>query len=133
VPLFVSHLILILLSATAWILCASLLDADFPTHISAWVYFELGLSVAESAFGVWAAIIDSRDTTFYERSAHSFLVVDGVLLVVQSAVSVTGAVYWRQGSAEKKVVFDCVVILSWLIFVTLGMMSAQDKVKLGND
>ena len=57
----------------------------------------------------------------------------GVLLVVQSAVSVTGAVYWRQGSAEKKVVFDCVVILSWLIFVTLGVMTAQDKVKLGND
>lgn len=173
-PLFVSHLILLLISTAAWVLCipratgarrnrrrlrvahrratrppaarASLARAppnrpplrrilhdDWPTHIHAWVVFELGLAVLESAFGIWGAIIDARDSTFYERRTETFLLLDIVLLVMNLATSVTGAVYWRHGSDESKILFDCVVILSWIALGVLAVTTAQDKVKSGSD
>ena len=173
-----SHLILLLISTAAWVLCipratgarrnrrrlrvahrrahrratrapaarASLARApptrpplrrilhdDWPTHIHAWVVFELGLAVLESAFGIWGAIIDARDSTFYERRTETFLLLDIVLLVMNLATSVTGAVYWRHGSDESKILFDCVVILSWIALGVLAVTTAQDKVKSGSD
>ena len=173
-----SHLILVLISTAAWVLCipratgarrnrrpfagrasrahrratrapaarASLARApptrpplrrilhdDWPTHIHAWVVFELGLAVLESAFGIWGAIIDARDSTFYERRTETFLLLDIVLLVMNLATSVTGAVYWRHGSDESKILFDCVVILSWIALGVLAVTTAQDKVKSGSD
>ena len=133
VPIFVSHLILIVLSAAAWVLCIPILHDDWPTHIHAWVVFELGLAVLESAFGIWGAIIDARDSTFYERRTETFLLLDIVLLVMNLATSVTGAVYWRHGSDESKILFDCVVILSWIALGVLAVTTAQDKVKSGSD
>jgi hypothetical protein len=49
------------------------------------------------------------------------------------ATSVTGAVYWRHGSDESKILFDCVVILSWIALGVLAVTTAQDKVKSGSD
>ena len=110
VPIFVSHLILIVLSSAAWILCAPIINDGWPTHIHAWIIFELSLAVVESAFGIWAAIIDARDTTFYERKSETFLLIDIVLFVMNVAVSVTGAVYWRHGSEEDHILFDLSLI-----------------------
>ena len=110
-----------------------ILHDDWPTHIHAWVVFELGLAVLESAFGIWGAIIDARDSTFYERRTETFLLLDIVLLVMNLATSVTGAVYWRHGSDESKILFDCVVILSWIALGVLAVTTAQDKVKSGSD
>ena len=110
-----------------------ILHDDWPTHIHAWVVFELGLAVLESAFGIWGAIIDARDSTFYERRTETFLLLDIVLLVMNLATSVTGAVYWRHGSDESKILFDCVVILSWIALGVLAVTTAQDKVKAGSD
>ena len=173
-----SHLILLLISTAAWVLCIPratgarrnrdpparrasprasprdprarrarfarprasdppsprrILHDDWPTHIHAWVVFELGLAVLESAFGIWGAIIDARDSTFYERRTETFLLLDIVLLVMNLATSVTGAVYWRHGSDESKILFDCVVILSWIALGVLAVTTAQDKVKSGSD
>lgn len=133
VPLFVSHLILIVLSTAAWVLCAPIIHDGWPTHIHAWIVFELSLAVVTTAFGILAAIIDSRDATFYERKPETFLVVDVALFVMNVAVSVTGAVYWRHGTEQSHVLFNCVVVLSWLTLLFLGVAGAQDYVKTGSD
>ena len=133
VPLFVSHLILIVLSSAAWVLCAPIIHDGWPTHIHAWIVFELSLAVVQTAFGILGAVVDSRDATFYERKPETFLLVDVVLFVMNVAVSVTGAVYWRRGSEESHVLFDCVVVLSWLTLVVLGLAGAQDYAKTGSD
>ena len=132
-PLFVSHLILIVLSSAAWVLCAPIIHDGWPTHIHAWIVFELSLAVVQTAFGILAAIVDSRDATFYERKAETFLLVDVALFVMNVAVSVTGAVYWRRGTEESHILFDCVVILSWLTLAVLGLAGAQDYAKTGSD
>ena len=49
------------------------------------------------------------------------------------ATAVTGAVYWRHGSEEDKILFDCVVVLSWVILAALVAMTAQDHVKNSSD
>ena len=133
VPLFVSHLILIVLSSAAWVLCAPIIHDGWPTHIHAWIVFELSLAVVQTAFGILGAVVDSRDATFYERKPETFLLVDVVLFVMNVAVSVTGAVYWRRGSEESHVLFDCVVVLSWLTLAVLGLAGAQDYAKTGSD
>mmetsp|Transcript_19937 Transcript_19937/g.61440 ORF Transcript_19937/g.61440 Transcript_19937/m.61440 type:complete len:148 (+) Transcript_19937:464-907(+) len=133
VPLFVTHLILTLLATTGWILCAAIIHEDWATHLQAWVVFVLGLTVAQTLYGIWASIVDARDPTFYERSTSAFLVADGVFIALNVATAVTGAVYWRQGGDAAEEIFDSIVVVSWLVLGVLGVIAAQDKVKLGGD
>mmetsp|Transcript_6113 Transcript_6113/g.19953 ORF Transcript_6113/g.19953 Transcript_6113/m.19953 type:complete len:142 (+) Transcript_6113:108-533(+) len=131
-PNFVSHVILILLSTATWVLCASIFDASFPTHIEAWIVVELIVAALETLYGIWASVIDSRDTTFYERKSESFFLVDVGLLVVNVAMAVTGAVYWRSGDQDRHLIFDSVVVLVWLTLLVLMLITAQDRLKMNS-
>lgn len=69
VPLFVTHLILTLLATTGWILCAAIIHEDWATHLQAWVVFVLGLTVAQTLYGIWASIVDARGGVFSRAAA----------------------------------------------------------------
>jgi len=133
VPLFVAHLILALLATTCWILCAAILHAGWASHLQAWVAFQLALAVVDTWFGVWGAVVDARDATFYERSTKTFLAVDGMLIAAHVGTAVTGAVYWRAGRGggadSDDEVFDSAVVVSWLVLGVLAVIAAQDRLK----
>ena len=71
VPLFVTHLILTLLATTGWILCAAIIHEDWATHLQAWVVFVLGLTVAQTLYGIWASIVDARGGVFSRAETAS--------------------------------------------------------------
>ncbi|KAJ8608484.1 hypothetical protein CTAYLR_005715 [Chrysophaeum taylorii] len=129
-PIFTSHIVLLVLSTLTWIMCAVLLEEKFPNHIHAWIVFQLCLGCAETAYALWAAIWDTRDTTFFERKSETFLLVDLIFIVMNVATSVTGAVYWRNGDAERQMTFDTAVIFAWLTLVVLILIFFQDRVKM---
>ena len=125
-PIFVCHIILAVVSTGIWILCAALIEEKFPTHLHAWIIFELSLAVAQTLYG------DSRDSTFYERKSESFFFTDMLLLVMNVATAVTGAVYWRNGDSEKHIIFDTAVVLTWITLVTLTVVLFQDRAKMSS-
>ncbi|KAJ1453671.1 hypothetical protein M885DRAFT_523933 [Pelagophyceae sp. CCMP2097] len=127
IPMFILHLILAVLATAIWVLCSPIVDGGFPTHIQAWIVFELALSLAQTIYGALAAAIDARDTSFYERRAETFLIVDVVLMMMNVGTAVTGAIYWRNGSEDRQLIFDVVVILSWATLVTLAFIGFQDR------
>lgn len=131
-PIFVCHIILAVVSTGIWILCAALIEEKFPTHLHAWIIFELSLAVAQTLYGIWASIIDSRDSTFYERKSETFFFTDMLLLVMNVATAVTGAVYWRNGDSEKHLIFDTAVVLTWITLVTLTVVLFQDRAKMSS-
>ena len=132
VPAFISHLILIALTTATWILCAPIFDSSFPAHIQAWIIVETIFAAFETLYGIWAAIIDSRDTTFYERKTETFFLVDVVLVVVNVVMAVTGAVYWRNGDRDRQLIFDSIVVLVWLTLLTVALITGQDRINMRN-
>lgn len=81
---------------------------------------------------IQASIIDSRDTTFYERKSETFLLFDIVYIVMNVATAVTGAVYWRNGDSERQMLFDAAVVLTWLTLVLLTLILFQDRAKMAS-
>mmetsp|Transcript_12452 Transcript_12452/g.50089 ORF Transcript_12452/g.50089 Transcript_12452/m.50089 type:complete len:141 (+) Transcript_12452:106-528(+) len=132
VPMFVAHLVLGIFATAVWVLCIPIFDASFPSHIHAWIVTELCLAALETLYAVWASIVDARDPTFYERKSETFFVVDIVFIIMNTATAVTGAAYWRNGERERQLIFDAVVILSWLTLLTVVLITGQDKVKMSS-
>uniref|UniRef100_A0A7S3NP54 Uncharacterized protein n=1 Tax=Aureoumbra lagunensis TaxID=44058 RepID=A0A7S3NP54_9STRA len=132
-PNFICHILLIVLSVGAWVLCAPIFEASFPNHIAAWIVVEAILAGLQTLYGIWSAVIDSRDTTFYERKSETFFLVDIILTVSNVATAVTGAVYWRNGEKERQLLFDTVVVLSWCTLLVLIIIMVQDRLKMSSN
>lgn len=132
VPLFISHLALLVLSFGTVVLTAAITGADFPTYIVAWIWVELVMGVAQTLYAVWAIVVDTRDTTFYERKTETFFIVDCLLFVMNIATAVTGAVYWRNGEKDRQLIYDASVVLVWFTLVTLALLAGQDRAKMNS-
>lgn len=132
VPNFIVHLILLVISSAIVVLTAPLTQASFPVHLEAWIVAELVVAALETLYALWATIIDSRDSTFYERKSETFLIVDLLLIVMNVATGVTGATYWRNGDDQRHKIFDAVVILAWVALLTLCFVTFQDKAKMAS-